>query len=212
MKKLFTGLLLVFAIGFLLSDCANAKGGMSSGGRHGGFSSGARSSHSVSRPSTPTTSPRVAAPAPRTTTTTTTTRTYSSRVTSGRSYGGMGMGYGYYGSNGLLTGMIIGSMMHPYGSMMYAGPGMYANNALLYPNGQVVTQQGLLVGTYINGVYTPVVNGGIVAQPAPTDAYQQPAPQPVIIQQQYSLIDSLAAVFLGIFIVILVLALLGALP
>jgi hypothetical protein len=72
--------------------------------------------------------------------------------------------------------MIIGGMMHPYGTVMYAGPGMYANNSVLYPNGQVVNQQGVLVGTYINGVFTPVENGAIVAQQIPADAGAQSTP------------------------------------
>jgi hypothetical protein len=96
-------------------------------------------------------------------------------------YGGWGMGYGY--SNGLLTGMIIGNMMHPQHTVMYVGPGTYSNNALLYPNGMVVDQRGYQVGMYQNGVFTPVA-GGMVAQSVPADAgHQQVQPQPVVIQQ-----------------------------
>lgn len=93
-------------------------------------------------------------------------------------YGGMGMGYGYYGGNGLLTGLIIGSMMHPYGTTMYGGGGYAGGSALLYPNGQVVDQNGYQVGTYLNGQFTPMANGPMVAQQAP----MQSQGQPVVIQ------------------------------
>jgi hypothetical protein len=95
-------------------------------------------------------------------------------------YGGMGMGFGY--SNGLLTGLIIGSMMHPNGTVMYNGGGMYGGNALLYPNGQVVNQQGYQVGTYANGQFAPVQNGAMVAQQVPGDAQRGPD-QPMVIGQ-----------------------------
>jgi hypothetical protein len=109
-------------------------------------------------------------------------------VGGGMMYGGWGMGYGY--SNGLLTGMIIANMMHPHGTVMYTGAGQYSNNALLYPDGSVVNQQGYLVGNYVDGVYTPVQNGGLVAKPVPADAngtpVQQVQPQqvakPIVIQ------------------------------
>jgi hypothetical protein len=173
-KKILITLACALAIG-----AVDAKGSFSSGGggSRGGFSSGARSSPSVStyRPSAPAQS--------QTRTTTTVTRSYSgSYVRPGYSYGGWGMGYHY--NNGLVTGMILGSMMHPYGTLMYTGPGMYYNNALLYPNGQVVNQQGYLVGNYMNGQFVPVENGGMVAQPVPADAQPVQQPQPVVIQQQ----------------------------
>lgn len=126
-------------------------------------------------------------PQPRTTTTTTTTTTvnrvsnqnYGGNFVSPMGmYGGWGMGYGY--TNGLLTGLIIGNMMHPHGTVMYSGPGYYANNALLYPNGQVVDQSGRVVGMYANGQFTPVSNGQVVAQPVPADAYSQPQPVTVV--------------------------------
>jgi hypothetical protein len=96
-------------------------------------------------------------------------------------YGGMGMGFGY--SNGLLTGLIIGNMMHPHNTVVYSGGG-YNGNALLYPDGRVVNQQGYQVGTYQNGQFTPV-NGGMAAQPAPADAvqYQNSATQPVVLEK-----------------------------
>ena len=156
-----------------------------------------------------------------TTTTTTTTRTYSrsyngnsyhyqSRyISPGPMYGGWGMGYGY--SNGLLTGMIIGNMMHPYNTVMYMGPGAYYNNALLYPNGQVVNQQGYLVGNYINGQFTPVTNGAMVAQQVPQDAGQQQAQvsQPVIINAGPSAFEVVMGIILGIVAVMLLIVLIG---
>ena len=134
--------------------------------------------------------PPAAAPAPRTTTTTSTTTSVSRSssygyrspyVGGGYMYGGMGMGYSY--SNGLLTGMIIGNMMHPHNTVIYAGGGSYNNNALLYPDGRVVNQQGYQVGTYQNGQFTPV-NGGMVAQAVPADAGQyQSTTQPVVLEK-----------------------------
>ncbi len=82
------------------------------------------------------------------------------------------MGYGY--SNGLIEGMIIGNLMHPTGTTLYNGGG-YGGQAVLYPDGRVVNQQGYEVGTYNGGVFNPVQNGQFVAQQAP----QQP---PVIVQ------------------------------
>jgi hypothetical protein len=108
------------------------------------------------------------------------------------SYGSYGNGYHY--NNGLMTGLIIGGMMHPYGTVMYVGPGMYGGNAFLYPNGQVVNGQGILVGTYINNVFSPVANGGMVAQQVPADAYQQeqqPAPQTVVVQKEDPFVEFL---------------------
>jgi hypothetical protein len=123
-------------------------------------------------------------------------------------YGGWGMGYGY--SNGLMTGLIIGNMMHPYGSVMYAGPGVYANNALLYPNGQVVNQQGVLVGTYTNGVFNPISNGQVVAQAVPQDVQATPVqPQPVqIVKAGPSFGEIFAMVFLASMCIILIFAIL----
>jgi hypothetical protein len=125
-------------------------------------------------------------------------------------YGGMGMGYGY--SNGLLTGLIIGNMMHPHNTVVYTGGG-YSGNALLYPDGRVVNQQGYQVGVYQNGQFT-AMNGGMVAQPAPADALNH-APQvaqPVIIQKTGpSAADIVAMVLLGFVIVILFIILIGVL-
>jgi hypothetical protein len=209
----------------LIANVADAKGGGSSGGHGGGgggrsggggFSSsgsgGSRPSVAAapSRPSAPAAAP---APQTRTTTTTSTTTTRTAGggyVGGGYMYGGMGMGYGY--SNGLLTGLIIGNMMHPHNTVVYTGGG-YSGNALLYPDGRVVNQQGYQVGVYQNGQYS-AVNGGLVAQPAPADALNS-APQvaqPVIIQKTGpSAADIVGMVLLGFLCVILFIILIGIL-
>lgn len=186
MKKL----LLLLSLASCIIINADAKGGASSGGGRGGGSSvsaPARPAPAPSvapRPSTPPAASPAQRPSPAptaapktTTTTTTTTRSVntSSRYVSGGgvAYGGMGMGYGY--SNGLLTGMIIGNMMHPHNTVVYAGGGAHSNNALLYPDGRVVNQQGQQVGTYQNGQFTETPNGPVVAQPIPQDALHPPA-------------------------------------
>lgn len=223
--------LAVLAVSLMLvANVADAKGGGSSGG--GGHSSGGggRSSSSMSSSgskggfssgSVARSSP--AAPAGRTTTTTTTTSTYarssngnyyhynSPYIGGGMMYGGWGMGYGY--NNGLLTGMIIANMMHPHNTVMYVGPGQYSNNALLYPDGRVVNQQGYQVGVYQNGQFMPIQNGGMVAQQVPQDAgATQVQPQPVVIQSAGpSFGDIVGMIFLGIMIVILVIILIGIL-
>jgi len=194
MKKV----LLAVALGIAFAGAVDAKPGQGGGGGRSfsAPSAPSRGSFSSLGPVHPTALPSPskgsfsAAPAPspqkgsfsapqQTTTRTTTTvsRTYSSRyVSPGGYYGGWGMGYHY--SNGLMTGLIIGSMMHPYGTVMYTGPGMYYNNAVLYPDGRVVNQNGYLVGTYAGGQFNPVQNGPMVAQPAPADAGAQPVQQP----------------------------------
>ena len=127
----------------------------------------------------------------------------------GMMYGGMGMGYGY--SNGLLTGLIIGNMMHPHNTVVYAGGGSYNNNALLYPDGRVVNQQGYQVGTYANGQFTPV-NGGMVAQQAPSDAYTTTANQPVVLQKAGPSGWEIAGmIIIGILCVLLFLFIIGVL-
>ena len=203
---------LIFVTLMLITTLADARGGMSSGGR-GGFSSGGRSfSSSPSRSFSSTPSRSYSTPTRSTTTTTTTTsRSYSyggRYVSPGPMYGGWGMGYGY--SNGLITGMIIGNMMHPHNTVMYTGPGVYNNNALLYPNGQVVNQQGYLVGNYSNGNFVPVENGAMVAQAVPQDAgqIQQPV-QPVIIKTGPTAAEIVAYVFLSILICFLLFILFG---
>lgn len=116
-------------------------------------------------------------------------------------YGGMGMGYGY--SNGLLTGLIIGNMMHPHHTVVYAGGG-YSGSALLYPDGRVVNQQGYQVGTYNNGQFANVQNGGMVAQNAPSDAYQSSQPQQVVIVKQGpSASEIVMGIFVGIALIVL---------
>jgi hypothetical protein len=131
-------------LALLSTDCL-ARGGFSSGGSRGGFRS-----------------------APRTTVTRTTTINRSYTSYHPMMYGGMGMGYGY--SNGIITGIIIGNLMHPQGTVAYNGGGT-SGPALLYPDGRVVDQNGMQIGTYINGQFT-AVQGGMVAQPAPSDWQQ----------------------------------------
>lgn len=175
MKKIMV--VVILFLGLMISSFADARGGFSSGGGGRSFSSGSsfsRGSFSSSRPSYSSSSYS----RPSYTTTRSTSYRSSSFVQPYHPYGGLGMGYSYH--NGFLTGLIIGNMMHPYGSMMYTGPGVYANNALLYPNGMVVNQQGYQVGMYQNGQYQNVSNGQYVAQAVPQDAQQQP--QPVVIQ------------------------------
>lgn len=217
--------LLAVMLGIALCGTVDAKPGM------GGGSRGSFSAPSAAPRPTPNFAPHPApagapptankgsfsAPPAQTTTRTTTTtvnRTYSSRyVSPGGYYGGWGMGYGY--SNGLLTGLIIGNMMHPTGTVMYTGPGMYANNAVLYPNGQVVNQQGYLVGTYAGGQFNPVQNGPMVAQPAPADAGAQPVQpqqQPQIIYVEKpgpSAGDMIGYVLGGVLALVLVFVLIG---
>ena len=164
----------------------HARGGFSSGGGRGGFCSSRSfsSGRSFSAPSRSYSAPR---PAPSRTTTTTTATRRSGGGYGGYGggyyghpmmYGGMGMGYGY--SNGMLTGLIIGNMMHPQGTVVYNGGG-YDGQALLYPDGRVVNQQGYQVGNYANGQFTAQA-GGMVAQPAPFDA-SPPQPVPVVVEQ-----------------------------
>ena len=203
---------------------ASSGGGhsFSSGGSKGSFS--APSAAPAPRPAAPVAPPPTAtkgsfsappAAAPRTTTTTTTS-TMTRRTTGGgyagapMMYGGMGMGFGY--SNGLLTGLIIGNMMHPHNTVVYSGGG-YNGNALLYPDGRVVNQQGYQVGTYANGQFSPV-NGGMVAQQAPADAvqYQSSAMQPVVIEKAGPSGWEIAGmVVLGILCILLFLFIIGVL-
>lgn len=155
MKK-FIILILAGLLLFATTDCF-ARGGFGGGGR-GGFSSGRSYSSGGSYSSRSYNN---------------TTRVYhygGGYVHPGMMYGGMGMGYGY--SNGLMTGLIIGDMMHPQGTTVYSGGG-YGGQALLYPNGAVVDSTGHQVGTYMNGQFMPVQNGQMMAQPVPVDAMQQ---------------------------------------
>ena len=115
-----------------------------------------------------------------------------------------GWGYGYHYDNGFMTGLIIGNMMHPTGTVMYAGPGMYANNAVLYPNGQVVDQSGRLVGTYVGGVFTPVTGGAIVAQQVPQDAGRVP-------ESRWSAGEIFGCIFLVVACIVLFVILVGIL-
>jgi hypothetical protein len=197
LSKLISAIMIA---GVMLAGIADAKpGGGGGGGRSSGSFSSGGSKGSFSAPSA---APRPAGPppvsqkgsfsappaaAPRQTTTTTSTTTMTRRTAGGgyagapMMYGGMGMGFSY--SNGLLTGLIIGNMLHPHNTVVYSGGG-YNGNALLYPDGRVVNQQGYQVGTYVNGQFTPV-NGGMIAQPAPADAvqYQNSSTQTVVLEK-----------------------------
>lgn len=172
-------LVLSLACGFVFARGGASSGGgghassggghssVSSGGSRGGFSS-APASRPAPAPTAPA-APQPARPVPTatpaqagtTSTTTTTTRAYSG----GNVNYGPGYAPGYYHNDGLLTGLIIGNMMHPHNTVVYSGPG--PQGALLYPDGRVVNQQGQQIGTYQNGQYADVQNGAIVAQPAP---------------------------------------------
>jgi len=220
--------------GVMITGAVDAKpgGGGGAGGGHsvssggGGRSFSAPSSPSPSKgsfsaPAAPPTAQKgsFSAPpvaAPRQTTTTTSTTTMTRRTAGGgyagspMMYGGMGMGFGY--TNGLLTGLIIGNMMHPNNTVVYSGGG-YNGNALLYPDGRVVNQQGYQVGNYANGQFSPV-NGGMVAQPAPSDAvqYQNSPTQPVVLEKAGPSNWEIAGmIVLGIACVLLFLFIIGVL-
>lgn len=170
-------------IAFVLIVCAMgtqsfARGGFSGGGSRGGFSSG-RSSFSGSSRSYSTATTRSYSSPSRTT-------VINNHYGSAGYYGayghpmymgGMGMGYGY--SNGLMQGLILGELMYPRGTTVYAGGG-YGGNALLLPDGRVADNSGNQVGVYQNGQFTPV-QGGMIAQPAP-----QP---PVVVDDSPSLVN-----------------------
>lgn len=244
MKKLLIAL--ACSVALIGAVDAKPGGGGGGGGHSFGGGGGGRSSFSApSAPSKGSFSAPVASPAPRpagpavaptnspqkgsfsatpaaaprqSTTTTTSTTTMTRRTGGGGymsapiGYGGFGMGYGY--SNGLLTGLIIGNMMHPHNTIVYSGGG-YNGNALLYPDGRVVNQQGYQVGTYQNGQFSPV-NGGMVAQPAPSDALQYQSSQPVqtapvVIKTGPSAMEIFGYVLGSIVIIVLIIVLIGVL-
>jgi hypothetical protein len=138
----------------------------------------------------------------------TTTRTTTSRTAGGSYYGGHsyhpamypGFGAGYSYSNGMLTGLIIGNMMHPHGTTVYTGGG-YNGSALLYPDGRVVDQNGYQVGTYADGRFTPQA-GGLVAQPAPSDF----TPKPVVVEQRVSGWDIAGGIIVAVLAIIIIAA------
>lgn len=195
----------IMALCLMSSECL-ARGGFSSGGSRGGFSSG----RSYSAPSRSYSAPSRSSAVTRTTTTTT------NRSVGGGYYGGMGyhpmmypglgMGFGY--SNGIMTGLIIGSLMHPQGTTVYQGSGYNGGSALLYPDGRVVDQNGYQVGTYINGQFT-AVQGGMVAQQAPAGAVQQmqsQQPVPVVIDGSRSAWEIVGYITLAVIVVIIIFA------
>lgn len=184
MKKWNWIVMTVLAMLCMVPAMSHAGGGFSSGGgSRGGFSS-SRSSFSSgssfrSSPSSYSSRSYSGSSPARSTTVinrTTVNRNYGSGGYYGgyghpMMMGGMGMGYGY--SNGLINGMILGHLMFPPQTTVYSGPGQYAGNAMLLPTGVVADQNGKQVGTYQNGVFTPV-DGGMVAQPAPQPPIAQP--------------------------------------
>jgi len=115
------------------------------------------------------------------------------------------MGPGYYHNDGLLTGLIIGNMMHPHNTTVYTGGGTANNNALLYPDGRVVNQQGQQIGTYQNGQFAETPNGPVVAQPIPQSALK-PAEKETSVGEYFLIFMLiLAVVVLGIFLIGLIL-------
>lgn len=114
------------------------------------------------------------------------------------------MGPGYYHNDGLLTGLIIGSMMHPHNTTVYSGGGAHNNNALLYPDGRVVNQNGQQVGTYQNGQFTEMQNGPVVAQPIPQEALKPVEKEKTVMQWLGDILAvialALAIIFLAIFL------------
>ena len=105
-----------------------------------------------------------------------------------------------------MTGLLIGNMMHPHNTVVYSGGGAYNNNALLYPDGRVVNQNGQQIGTYQNGQFTEMQNGPVVAQKIPQDALK-PAEKEKTVWDW--VLDILAVVTLIFVIIILVIILRG---
>lgn len=110
------------------------------------------------------------------------------------------MGAGYYHNDGLLTGLIIGNMMHPQNTVVYAGGGAHSNNALLYPDGRVVNQNGQQVGTYQNGQFTEMQNGPTVAQPVPQEALKPVEKEKTVMQWLGDILAVIALVIAIIFL------------
>lgn len=186
MKKVLAVSLL--ALSLLSTSYAEARGSFSSGGgsRSSSYSSSRSNYASPSRGSfnsgTSSSSQRYASPSRQTTTTTTTSisrRSSNYGGGYGGGYGGYGLGYHY--SNGLVTGMIIGSLMYPHHTVVYTGPGVYANNAYLLPDGRVVNNSGYQVGTYTDGQFSEIQNGDMVVQQAPNDARPPTQPQKIVV-------------------------------
>jgi hypothetical protein len=103
--------------------------------------------------------------------------------------------------------------MHPQGTTVYSGGG-YAGNALLYPDGRVVDQNGYQVGTYQNGAFSAVQNGGMVAQAVPSD-FRPPAPSAFVVRQGLSgwaIVGWILVAFLVPLIILELLNLMGWMP
>jgi hypothetical protein len=96
--------------------------------------------------------------------------------------------------------------MHPAGTTVYGGGG-YSGEALLYPNGMVVDQNGMQVGMYQNGQFTPVQNGQFVAKQAPSNALQQmQQPAQVTLIQSYSPWEIAGIVVIVLLVIIVIIA------
>lgn len=177
----------------LLAVDAEAKGGFSSSGGSRGFSS----SRSYSAPAPKVYSAPKTYSAPAKTTTTTTTTRSSSHYSPPVNYGGFGSGYGF--SNGIITGLVIGHLMHPQGTVVYGGGGYNGGAALLYPDGRVVNQQGYQVGTYNNGQFV-AQQGEMVAQAAPEEV-------PVADNEDafWKVVGTVVLVILAAFVVLVIL-------
>ncbi len=181
-----------------------AKGGFSSGGSRGSFSSSAgrsfgggssksfsssSSSRSFSSSSRSFSSSSASRPSP----------TIVKNYYGGGSgyyyhpltrYPGFGMGYGY--SDGFVEGLILGHLLFPTGTTTYTSGG-YAGNAVLLPDGRVADERGYQVGTYVDGKFTPVTGGALIAKPAP-DVHEDMTPAEAIG----------AGVLIAIFVIVIV--------
>ncbi|MCE9564603.1 MAG: hypothetical protein K8U57_21425 [Planctomycetes bacterium] len=79
--------------------------------------------------------------------------------------------------------------------------GGYGGQALLYPDGRVVDQNGYQVGTYANGQFT-TQQGGMVAQPAPPPA--QGAEPVTVVETGPSGWDIAGGIAVGLLVVIII--------
>jgi hypothetical protein len=119
------------------------------------------------------------------------------------------MGSGYHYNNGMMTGLLIGNMMHPTNTVVYAGGGAHNNNALLYPDGRVVNQNGQQIGTYQNGQFTEMQNGPMAAQPVPQDALTPAEKEKTVSDWLKDIFVFVVIVLIIIFLALLLLGLLA---
>jgi hypothetical protein len=88
---------------------------------------------------------------------------------------------------------------------VYAGGGANNGNALLYPDGRVVNQQGQQVGTYQNGQFTEMQNGPMVAQQIPQSALKPVEKETTVGEYFLGFMLVLAIVIIIIFLIGLIL-------